>query len=75
MMAELAELYGEQQKAHVEEYSTEKEEDSEEVSSDVIKCNMEKWNKYWDFFEKYRFNITIMNRVLNLMNSNIVSHF
>ncbi|KAM6468469.1 uncharacterized protein PHA67_007400 [Liasis olivaceus] len=72
---ELAELQSEQQKALVEEHSTEEEEDREEVSSDVIKSIMEKWNEYQDFFEKHHPNITVMNRVLNLMNDNVVSHF
>ncbi|KAM6451670.1 uncharacterized protein PHA67_018236 [Liasis olivaceus] len=72
---ELAELQSEQQKMLVEEHSTEEEEDTEEVSSDVIKSIMEKWNECQDFFEKHHPNITVMNRVLNLMNDNVVSYF
>ncbi|KAM6467503.1 uncharacterized protein PHA67_012932 [Liasis olivaceus] len=72
---ELAELQSEQQKALVEEHSTEEEEDREEVSSDVIKSIMEKWNECQDFFEEHHPNITVTNRVLNQMNDNMVSHF
>ncbi|KAM6448559.1 uncharacterized protein PHA67_020759 [Liasis olivaceus] len=68
-------LQSEQQKALGEEHSTEEEEDREEVSSDVIKSIMEKWNECQDFFEKHHPNITVTNRVLNLMNDNAVSHF
>ncbi|XP_040286123.1 tigger transposable element-derived protein 1-like [Bufo bufo] len=72
---ELSELHSEQQKALLEEHSTEEEEEREEVSSDAIKSIMQKWNECHDFFEKHHPNITVVNRVLNLMNDNVVSHF
>ncbi|KAF7235332.1 Tigger transposable element-derived protein 1 [Varanus komodoensis] len=72
---ELAELQSEQQKALVEKHSTEEEEGREEVSSDVIQSIMGKWNECQDFFEKHHPNITVTNRVLNLMNDNVVSPF
>ncbi|XP_044137796.1 tigger transposable element-derived protein 1-like [Bufo gargarizans] len=72
---ELSELHGEQQRALLEEHSTEEEEEREEVSSDAIKSIMQKWNECHDFFEKHHPNITVVNRVLNLMNDNVVSHF
>ncbi|XP_063089639.1 tigger transposable element-derived protein 1-like isoform X2 [Cavia porcellus] len=65
----------EQQKVIVEEYSTETEEDREEVSSDMIKSIMNKWNECQDFFEKHHPNVNVTNRVLNLMNDYVVSHF
>lgn len=34
-----------------------------------------KWNTYQYIFDKYNPNITIVNRVLNLMNDNVISHF
>ncbi|KAF7248765.1 Myocardin-related transcription factor B [Varanus komodoensis] len=70
---ELAELQSEQQKVLAEEDSTE-EEDREEVSRDVVQSVMKKWNECQDFFEKHHPNITVTNRVLTLMNDNVVSH-
>ncbi|KAF7248158.1 Ubiquitin-conjugating enzyme E2 K [Varanus komodoensis] len=75
MTEELAELQSEQQKALAEEDSTEEEEDREEVSSDVIQSIWKKWNECQGFFEKHHPNTTVMNRVLNLKNDNMVSHF
>ncbi|XP_023575287.1 tigger transposable element-derived protein 1-like isoform X1 [Octodon degus] len=65
----------EQQRALVEKFSPEKEEDRDELSSDMIKSIMAKWNECQDFFERHHPNITITNRVLKLMNDNVVSHF
>ncbi|XP_013007869.1 tigger transposable element-derived protein 1-like isoform X2 [Cavia porcellus] len=67
--------HSEQQRALVEKFFTEKEEEEDEVSSDMIKSIMVKWKECQDFFEKHHPNITITNRVLKLMNDNVVSHF
>lgn len=75
MKEELTELQSEKEKTLAYKHSTEEEEDREEVSSNVINSVMEKCSEFQDFFEKHHTNITVINRVLNLMKDNLVSHF
>lgn len=44
----------------VDTHATEEAEKKEEVSRDVIKSIMEKWNKWQDFFGKQHPNMTVM---------------
>ncbi|XP_051783832.1 uncharacterized protein LOC114652508 isoform X2 [Erpetoichthys calabaricus] len=74
-MEELAELQQEQHKLLTEEQSSGEEEERAIIKSDAIKAVIEKWNECQDFFEKYHPDKAVANRVMNMMNDNVVSHF
>lgn len=74
-MDEHSELQIEQHKVLTEEQSSEEEEEREEIKIDVIKAIIEKWNECQVFFEKNHADKTVTNRVLNMMNDNVVFSF
>ncbi|XP_039608453.1 tigger transposable element-derived protein 1-like isoform X1 [Polypterus senegalus] len=72
---ELAELQQQQQQLLTEEQSSGEEEERAVIKSDAIKAVMEKWNECQDFFEKNHPDKAVANRVINMMNDHVVSHF
>ncbi|XP_051783790.1 tigger transposable element-derived protein 1-like [Erpetoichthys calabaricus] len=72
---ELTELQQEQHKLLTEDQSSGEEEERAVLKSDAIKAVMEKWNECQDFFEKNHPDKAVANRVINMMNDNVVSHF
>ncbi|XP_039608550.1 tigger transposable element-derived protein 1-like [Polypterus senegalus] len=72
---ELAELQQEQHKLLTKDQSSGEEEERAVIKSDAIKAFMEKWNECQDFFEKNHPDKAVANRVINMMNDHVVSHF
>ncbi|XP_039608438.1 uncharacterized protein LOC120528359 [Polypterus senegalus] len=75
MMEKLAELQQEQHKLLTKEQSSGEEEERVVIKSDAIKGIMEKWNECQDFFEKNHPDKSVANKVINMMNDHVVSHF